>query len=260
MPDGPAYVILGRGRWAGRMHSILSGEGRPTASIGETRRAVTESEAEYRTRLESAMLASGAQIAWLCLPPGPHMPPIVESAIRAGLDVICEKPWLCPVTETKRLIELARARHRTLGIHYEYCFLDEVAAWKKEFHGSAGLRFGGRFCHNRTDHLGISALDNLGSHLLSIREYAVPQAELGEIECGYNLPDERRVWVEKEGRRTGSIDLLASRQPIIQRFMSSFEAALSTGSFPLNLDFALQVACAIASLKSRAAASLQQSR
>ncbi|MGA3212929.1 MAG: Gfo/Idh/MocA family oxidoreductase [Terriglobales bacterium] len=195
------------------------------------------------------MIASKAQIAWLCLPPGPHVPVIVAAVISAGLDVIVEKPWLSSVAETEPLIAQARASSRILAIHYEYCYLEEVQDWRRRFKGGAGLQFGGRFAHSRLDHLGISALDNLGSHLLAIREYAVPRSQLGEIHCGYDLPDERCVWLEEEERQISSIDLLASKEPVIERFIAAVEAALEDGAVPLDLDFALRVASAVDSLK-----------
>jgi hypothetical protein len=94
----------------------------------------------------------------------------------------------------------------------------------------------------RSDHSGIPALDNLGSHLLAIREFAVPSSEVAEIHCGYDLPDERLVWLERGGQTIASIDLLNHRQPIVQRFMQKVEAALDGAAFPFDLDFALRVA------------------
>src|SRR5690242_6704475 len=84
MAEIPAYVILGRGRWAARMQSILAAENRRVESVGETRRAMAETDAAYRSRLAKAMGASGAQIAWLCVLPGPHIPLLIEAALDAG--------------------------------------------------------------------------------------------------------------------------------------------------------------------------------
>lgn len=104
-----------------------------------------------------------------------------------------------------------------------------------------GFSFGGQFFLNRKDHTGMQAIDNLGSHLLAIRAYAVPQSAVLQIQCGYEQPDERRVWLERRKARAAFIDLLASQELIIQRFVSTFEAAMKGMEFPLGLDFALQV-------------------
>jgi len=93
MADGPSYVILGRGRWAERMQGILAAEKRRISCISETRRTSGETDAAYRSRLAEAMSASGAQIAWLCVLPGPHVSLMIDAALDAGLHVVAEKPW-----------------------------------------------------------------------------------------------------------------------------------------------------------------------
>ena len=251
MAEGPAYVILGRGRWAKRMHPIIAGEGRSVAAIEETRQQSSESEAKYVLRLTQGMKQSSAQIAWLCVTPGPNVTLMIQSAIEAGLHVVVEKPWYGSKAETERLQALARARGRVLAVHYEYCMLEEVQKWRQEFYPGAGLRLGGRFFLSRSDQTGISAIDNLGCHLLAIREWAVPSSEVSEIRCGYELPDERLVWIERKGRRIASIDLLNHRQLIVQRFMEKVEVALDGAAFPFDLDFALRVANQLNALKRR---------
>jgi predicted dehydrogenase len=251
MAEGPAYVILGRGRWAKRMHPIIAGEGRSVSGIEETRQKPSESEAKYVSRLAQAMKESAAQIAWLCVSPGPHVTLMIQSALEAGLHVVIEKPWYGSKPETERLQALARARSHVLAVHYEYCVLQEVQRWRQEFYPGAGLRLGGRFFLSRSDQTGISALDNLGCHLLAIREWAVPSSEVSEIRCGYELPDERLVWIERKGHRIASIDLFNHRQLIVQLFMEKIEAALDGAPFPFDLDFAFRVANQLNALKCR---------
>jgi hypothetical protein len=251
MPEGPAYVILGRGRWAKRMQPIIAGEGRTVAAIEETRQQPSESEAKYVSRLTHAMKESGAQIAWLCVSPGPHMTLMIRSAIEAGLHVVVEKPWYGSQEDTERLQALASASGRVLAVHYEYCMLEEVQKWRQEFYPGAGLRLGGRIFLSRSDQTGIPAIDNLGSHLLAIREWVVPSSEVSEIRCGYELPDERLVWIERKGHKIASIDLFNHRQLIVQRFMKNVEAALDGAAFPFDLDFAFRVANQLNALKRR---------
>jgi hypothetical protein len=242
MPEGPPYVILGRGRWARRMETILAGENRGVTSISEARRAPDESDAAYRSRLAAGMSASGAQIAWLCVLPGPHIPVMVDAALDAGLHVVVEKPWQTSPRVTASLAAKAQSLRRLIAIHFEYCLLDEVQRWRRDFQKGTGLRFGGHFFLNRLNHTGMSAMDNLGSHLLAIRAYAAPKSAVQEIRCGYEQVDERTVWLEKRNSRVAFIDLLPNKEPIIQRFIAKVEASLEGADFPFDLDFALRVA------------------
>jgi predicted dehydrogenase len=242
MADHSTYVLLGRGRWAARMLSILAGENRGVASIPETRRRGGESDATYRSRLADAMSASNAQIAWLCVLPGPHIPLMIDAAMDAGLHVVAEKLWQGTQRVTASLVASARLLRRLIAVHFEYCFLEEVARWRRDFHPGTGLHFGGHFFLSRPDQTGMAAIDNLGSHLLAIRAYAAPKSELQEIRCGYEQPDERSVWLERRNTRVEFIDLLANKERIIQRFITEVEASLAAAAFPLDLEFALRVA------------------
>jgi len=251
MAEAPAYVILGRGRWAQRMQSIIVGEGRSVGSIEETRQRPSENEDRYASRLREAMKSSAAQIAWLCVSPGRHVTPMIQSAMEAGLHVVVEKPWYGSKQETEQLQARARAGGRVIAVHYEYCVLEEIQKWRQEFYPGAGLRLGGRFFLSRSDQTGLPALDNLGSHLLAIREWAVPSSEVSEIRCAYELPDERMVWIEKKEHKIASIDLFNHGQLIVQRFMKKTEAALNGAAFPFDLSFALRVANELSVLKRR---------
>lgn len=242
MAEGPPYVIVGRGRWAARMQSILTAENRPAAVIRETRRASEETDSAYRSRLADALRASDAKIAWLCVLPGPHVPLMIGAALDAGVDIVAEKPWQASQGVTSELVARSKSLRRLIAVHFEYCLLDEVERWRRDFQSGMGLRFGGRFFLSRPDHAGMSALDNLGSHLLAIRAYAAPKSALQEILCGYEQPDERCVWLEKRNTRVAFIDLLANKEPIIQRFIAKVEASLEGADFPLDLEFALRVA------------------
>ena len=242
MGEGPRYVIIGRGRWAARMQSILTGENRRVAVIPETRRTSEETDAAYRSRLADEMRTSDAQIAWLCVLPGPHVPQMIDAALDAGVHIVAEKPWQASHGVSSALVARAKSLRRLIAVHFEYCLLEEVERWQRDFQSGTGLRFGGRFFLSRPDHTGMFALDNLGSHLLAIRAFAAPKSALQEIRCGYEQPDERCVWLEKRNTRVAFIDLLANKELIIQRFIAKVEASLEGTDFPFDLDFAMRVA------------------
>jgi predicted dehydrogenase len=228
------------------MNSILADEGRSVVTMEETRRSADESELSYVARMAESMKKSGAQIAWLCVLAGPHVSLMIEAAIEAGLHVVVEKPWLGTPEDTQRLQQLAQTKTRTLAVHFEYLMLDEVEQWRRAHHPGADLHFGGNFFLSRPDPTNTPALDNLGSHLLAIREYVCPSATVTQLHCAYERPDERVVWLEKDGEMLSAINLLAHRQPIIQRFIQKVEAALNGGAaFPFDLNFALRVANAV---------------
>lgn len=243
--DAPSYVIVGDGRWAGVIRDVVRGEGRRSSTVRETRRKVAESEQTFRTRIAHCLSQSGGQIAWVCLPPCDTVPLIVESAIAAGLHVVVEKPWLYSQADTEALVELAEKHRVIAAVHFQYCFLDEVERLRLLMGTAAGkVRFSGVFTVNRPDRLGIPALENLGSHLLAIREYAVPNSELLEIRCGYESEDERCVRVEGHSGEVVSVSLTTG-EAIIQRFIAKFEEAIAEKNFPLNLQFAARVAKAL---------------
>jgi hypothetical protein len=250
--DAPAYVILGRGRWSRRMDSILADHGRPVATIEETRQRPDESELSYIARLAESMKKSAAEVAWLCVLAGPHVSRMIQAALEAGLHVVVEKPWFGTPGDTQRLQQLAEARARTLAVHFEYLMLDEVEQWRRAHHPGTDLHFGGKFFLSRPDLTDTPALDNLGSHLLAIREYACPSANIAQLHCAYERPDERVVWLQKDGDLLSAINLLTHRQAIIQRFIKKVETALNGGAaFPFDLNFALRVAKAVNTCKAR---------
>jgi hypothetical protein len=251
MPDSqPAYVVLGGGRWANAIGGVLSSEKRHRQVIADTRRRPAEDDTAYAARLATLLRATNAQIAWLCLPPAPEIALVVQASIQAGLSVIVEKPWRGSPAQTQSLIALAQNAGLQLGVHYQYCFLERVEEWRAQFRNTTNLSFGGRFTVSRPDRLGIAAIENLGSHLLAIREYAVPRSSLQGISCAYDADDERRVWLETENGRRQSISFSDNKEPLIQRFLNAFEGASSEKKeFRCDLALALRVTGAIGTLK-----------
>jgi hypothetical protein len=239
--NSPAYLMVGRGRWGARMHAMLTGEGRRAEFASGLRRQSNESSGAHESRLAQTFSHSSAQIAWLCVPPGAHVPTLIRAAFAAGLHVIVEKPWIYTRAETTELQGAATRAGLKGGVHFEYCLLSEIENWRRQYEQQDGLEFGGTFNVHAADHLRISAMQNLGSHLMAMREYAVPHSRLSEIRCGYELPDERMVWVDSDKKRVASIDFLGSKEPIVQRFVSRFENSLGGEPLPFDFDFAQRV-------------------
>ena len=239
--NSPAYLIVGRGRWGARMHAMLTGEGRRVEFASGLRRQSDESSGAHEARLTQTFSDSSAQIAWLCVPPGAHVPTLIRAAFAASLHVIVEKPWIYTRAETKELQDAATRAGLKVGVHFEYCLLSEIENWRRQYEQENGLEFGGTFNVHTADHLGISAMQNLGSHLMAMREYAVPHSRLSKINCSYELPDERMVWLNSDDRRVASIDFLGSKEPIVQRFVTRFENSLGGKPFSFDFDFAQRV-------------------
>lgn len=234
--DPPAYVVVGGGRWAGIMREVLAKQGRTVRNVTDVRRGPQESKEQYRERI-STMLAGG-QIAWICLPPCTEVPLLIEAAIESDLHAVVEKPWMLDEIATEPLARLAEERGVLAGVHFQYCFLDEVKTLA--LGGTEWVRFGGTFTLGRADRLGLPPIHNLGSHLLAIREYIAPGSEVSEIRCGYEMADERRVVVQSTSGLKRSIEL-ATNEPLVQRFLAAFESGIAVSQFPFGLRFGAKV-------------------
>jgi predicted dehydrogenase len=240
MRDHLQYAVLGNGRWAQVMYHILAQYSRVTI-VGQTRRAADENEGDYQRRMAAVLASTGADAAWLCVPPSPNTRLLIDAAIGNGMHAVVEKPWLWGRPVTQELAAKAEARGVLIGVHYEYCLLDKVESWRSERNGGTGHEFAGRFTTSRQNRLGIPAILNLGSHLFAIRDYAVPQAEIVSIECAYDGIDERTVHVTAQGGTVDEIDFSANREPIIERYIARFEAGAHGAPFAFTLDFASRV-------------------
>ena len=195
--------------------------------------------------MAAALARTAAKAAWICVPPSPNTLLLAAAAVNSGMHVIAEKPWIWTASSTQPILAQGNANGVLVGVHYEYCLLDAVESWRSRLKGGSGWQFHGRFITSRPDRFGIAALENLGSHLLAIREYAVPKAEVSTIDCGYDQPDQRVVSLTDGDRSIAEIDFSANREPIIQHFINRFEGAMDGGPFPFTLDFALRVLSAL---------------
>jgi len=145
------------------------------------------------------------------------------------------------VEETLALRQLAERKARNIGVHFEYCFLSQVENWRQRYENEADLQFGGIFTVSASDHTGTSAMQNLGSHLLAMHAFALPQSGIDEIRCAYETRDQRLIWLDSREKRIETVDFFNSKEPIIQRFLAQFESSMDGAAFRLDLKFALRV-------------------
>ncbi len=240
MTAHPEYAVIGNGYWASVMQGILAQQSK-VAVVANTRRRPQETGQDYQTRMQASLRKTRAQAAWLCVPPSENTLHLATAAVNNGMHVVVEKPWIWEEPACQELKAQAKARAVLIGVHHEYCMLDAVQAWRSQREDGAGLRFQGRFTTSRPDKHNVPAIQNLGSHLFAIWAYAVPEAAVTDIHCGYGQPDERVVSLENGEGPVAAIDFTINSEQIIQRFIARFEQALAGDPFALGLDFALQV-------------------
>lgn len=241
MGNTPGYLIVGKGRWGVRMQQMLMSDGRRADFAAGYRRMAGESDEDFEARMAAAFRESDAQIAWLCVTPGAHVPQLVRATLAAGMHVLVEKPWVYSREVTEGLQEIACRAGLQTAVHFEFCMLAELEKWRREFADRVGLSFGGIFDVSAADRSKIPVMQNLGSHLVAMREYAAPRSAISSIECHYEAVDQRRAFLDSGAERVGEIDFLGSGEPIIQRFLGLFEGSLSGKSFPFDFDFGWRV-------------------
>jgi predicted dehydrogenase len=249
MTAHPKYAIVGKGLWANVMHGILA-EKSDVAFVEGTRRGWHENDDEYQERMGESLLRTGARAVWICVPPSPNTLTLVAAAVNYGMNVVAEKPWLWEGSACNELASQAKANGVLIGVHYEYCMLEAVQTWRSQQRTGGRLKFQGRFRTSRPDRLGLPPTDNLGSHLFAIWAFAVPRAEIVNVDCGYGEMDERLVSVEDEEGHVATIDFTRNTERIIQRFITLFEAAFGGNDFPFDLNFAMRVLRAMDEYKS----------
>ena len=236
------------------MHAMLLNEGRQAALAPSMRRLNHESDESYAARLFEAFERSNAQVAWLCTPPGDHVPFLMRAALDANLNVIVEKPWTYSAQTTAEIDAIAARKNLKIGIDFEYCLVSEVEHWRTKFSDRRDLEFSGVLNVHAKDHLNLSPLLNLGSHLVAVQTYAAPQSKLSSIQCAYEAPDQRAVRLHSGDRQIAEIDFWQSKEPIIQRFVHRFEASFNESArFPFDLQFAMEVGNRLGTLKEKSA-------
>ncbi len=241
MVHSSRYIVVGQGRWGSQVSNILKKCGCKTSACPISRPGKDENLESYREKAHAIFkkAASNADIVWLAIPP-PNQALLADAALDAGLHVVAEKPWTSPQAISKQLAIKAQAKGLLFGVHYQYCLLNSAQLLSAKLHGPEDVAqsFSGRFTISKKNRLGLSALENLGSHLLAIRQFHFPKSSLGQIVVAYDAKN-CRYFELKTPKKTHRVNFLDCKQPLVQEFISMFEECLNTEKdFPLNLQFA----------------------
>ena len=245
MQDQLRYAILGRGRWGTTVHLALQTMGRRVLVSSLGRPLEDEYPSQYAERLQQEMhyLTTEADILWAAIPPRDQAVVLAE-ALRTGLHVIAEKPWMADDEVTAELTRIALEKKCVVGVNFQYCLLDEVRRTSEAIKtaNESPLIFTGKFRISRENRLNIPALHNLGSHLMAIRNHHFPTARVEMLDVGYESEDERWLCIASSSAER-RCDLLRHSQNIVSDFILLFEKAILRGvPFPFDLDFTRTVA------------------
>lgn len=242
MNKKPDAIVLGEGRWGRLIQRILTEEGHKTISMGNTRQSMSEDEGQYIDRWLDTLCQSDAEMAWIATPPGHHTAPLLRACIRAGLDVVVEKPWLEDAETSSTMIAMANESGVRVAVHHQYLFLDSLKSYRERYCEDERIEFSGSFVVNRPDNSMIPPMINLGCHLHSIRHYVCPNGVVAGIHVGYDGEDARWVRLKKADKVLVDIDFTHNREPIIQRFIDAYCHWIEQGGwFPASLSEAAAI-------------------
>ena len=116
-----------------------------------------------------------------------------EAALAAGLHVFCQKPLGRTAAETRRVVEVARAGDRLLGVDFCYRRVEAVCRVREEVaSGALGRVFAARLVfHNaygpdkdwfyRRELSGGGCVVDLGIHLVDLALWVLPERRVGRV-------------------------------------------------------------------------------
>lgn len=238
--------LIGGGGWGTKLHEMLSKDNLLADWPDLPRRKPDEGVEHYKDRVWSVLRKSRGDVAWLAVPPADQAI-LVDVAVECGFHVIVEKPWLAAEDMTKVLIEKSRANSLATGVPYIYCFLDRLVSYARYRPQAWGME--GVFKVAVKNRLNLGALENLGSHILAIRRYVCPDAELLSLEVEYDAENTRCVKLHYD-KSVDYIDFSNNKEPIVQRFVASFLNGVDHGdAFMFDLDFASKVSADMEKIK-----------
>ena len=245
MSENKKIAILGGGRWAGVVGEDMAKHGHEIINLSGTRRNSGESWQNYRRKWTQNISSTNADIAWIALPPGDHVPQLCEACLEAGCHTVIEKPWIYSNDVTENLEVLARRLSLKVGVNYQYLFLTEIVeAFDTKLSSlatAATLEL--IFTTSKPERRDISQFYNLGSHLFAIKKWAFDELGVSAMNFCCGQSDQRAVRIlDQSGACIRHIDFTQSSEPLLQRFMNEFiRCILTKEPFVSDLAFAHEV-------------------
>lgn len=247
------YAVVGNGKWGAQISEILLKQNKEVESLDISRRKKNITKKKYKEYVFKLLeeRAGDLDIIWLAVSPG-DQDVLIRCALDVGCNVVVEKPLMINYEQTLEIMNYAKSLNLQVAMHYQYCFLENILEIQKKIQESYvdKLTFSAEFLIPRENRLGIPAVYNLGSHLLAIKCFHFPTAKTKYINTGYKSLESRLIKV-KSMEKEYILNFLNNSEPIVQRFIESFEAALvSSTIFPINLELELKISFEINELSS----------
>jgi len=177
--DSVDIALFGAGRWGSHLlRNFLAHPQirlRAVVEASETRLAALREELDGQVELlsdwQAAMALEGLDGVAIATPAATHYT-LIETALKAGLHVLAEKPLTLDVGSSQSLCDLATKQNRQLVIDHTYLFHSAVVAGRAALPEVGTLRYG----YATRTHLGpvrrdVDALWDLAIHDISIFNY-----------------------------------------------------------------------------------------
>ena len=243
--NSPVFALVGQGRWGKKIQKILIDLGYSVVVIPLSRKEPFETKHQYALRAEALLARVDFDILWLSIPPQGQFTLLCEG-MRSCRHIIIEKPLLLNKEQISEIRTMAFERSVTVGVHYQYCFLDAIYELKNLIKSEVSkFEFSGVFRVANSNRLGISPEFNLGIHLVAIKMLHFPNAKLGKIESAYDSTN-RRYFSLACDKKKYSLDFTENREPLVQRFVAEYIKCFSSSeNFQLDIDFSANVVDAV---------------
>lgn len=245
MPENMKIAILGGGRWAGVVGKNMARHGHEIINLSRTRKDPGESWQSYRRKWTQDISSTNADIAWIALPSGDHVPQLCEACFDAGCHTVIEKPWIYSSDVTEHLKAVAKRQDLKVGVNYQYLFLTEIVeAFETKLSSLAtAATVELIFTTSKPERREISPFYNLGSHLFAIKKWAFDEIGISAMNFCCDQPDQRAIRiVDQSGACIRHIDFTQSSEPLLQRFMNEFIRCIHAKEpFISDLAFAYEV-------------------
>ena len=180
-------AAVGLGAWGPNLaRNLAEARGARLAALCDSDRGrLAEMSARFPgarpyTRLADALEDPGVAAVAVAVPAGAHAR-VVEAALRAGKDVLVEKPLAATLADARRLAALARAGRRILGVGHTFEYSPAVDMVRSLVRGGRLGRM--QYVMTRRLSLGsvrrdVDALWNLAPHDVSILTHVLGAAPL----------------------------------------------------------------------------------